>query len=96
MRRSAGDNRYHRVAPSVLRCNSLFFIAANAMRMRARKIDRKRAMCPSCVLINHATRDSSVRDELRPSRVVSCGWHGGSSHRKPVPLRDTVEEGEGA
>lgn len=74
----------------VLVRNHLFFVAAYATRMRARKIDRERTMCPSCVLINHATRDSSVRDELRPSRVVSCGWHS-SNHRKPVPLCDTMD-----
>jgi len=45
---------------------SCFFISTNITRMRAREIDRERAMCPMYVLINHATRDSSVRDELHP------------------------------
>jgi len=35
--------------------------------MRALEINRDRNMCPSYVLINHATRDPSVRDELHPS-----------------------------
>lgn len=59
--------RYHsmslRLSFAVIICFSLL---QNATRMRAHKIDRERTMCPSCVLINHATRDSSVRDELRP------------------------------
>lgn len=59
-------------------------------RMRAREIDRERAMCPSCVLINHATRDPAVRDELRPSQARCFLWMLYSSgYRKPVPLRYT-------
>lgn len=78
-----------------------FFISANMTRMRAREIDRERVMCPSYVLINHATRDPSVRD-VTPFFLVPafptlfpvwiCGIYS-SGFRKLVPPRDTSGKG---
>lgn len=43
-------------------CCFFMFLYARRACVHVRLIER--AMCPSCVLINHATRDPAVRDEL--------------------------------